>query len=160
MKKYQKFVCVLSFGFGLSGCGQEFFEIFREDTSASEAGSASRPAPRPDETGFEDARTPEDFDTTTAAERQAAANGAASQGGRVLGSTVVSLGDPTEAGFWLKTPLVDSARAGRVYYGSNGRSVNVDLLPIDGAGSRISLAAMRLLDAPLSSLPEVTVYAR
>ncbi|MBS9716725.1 hypothetical protein ACFFUT_17015 [Pseudohalocynthiibacter aestuariivivens] len=159
MKQYQNFVCVLSLGFGLSGCGQEFFEIFREDSSASEAGSAPRPAPRPDDTGFEDARTPEDFDTTTAAERQAAA-GSASQGERVLGSTVVSLGDPTEAGFWLKTPLVNTARAGRVYYGANGRSVNVDLLPIDGAGSRISLAAMRLLDAPLASLPEVTVYAR
>ena len=79
----------------------------------------------------------------------------------LIGVTVASLGDPAHAGFWLETPLVQSAGKGRVSYEKSGRRVRVDLTPIDGpatAGSRLSMAAMRLLDAPLTGLAEVRVY--
>ena len=78
-----------------------------------------------------------------------------------IGTTIASLGDPAEAGFWVKTSLVSAPTKGRVVYVSSGRSVQVDLIPLDGpagGGSQISLAAMRLLDAPLTGLPELVVY--
>lgn len=105
------------------------------------------------------ARTVEQFDTTTAEDR-AAAVAAPSGGERRLGTTIASLGSPTDPGIWFKTPLVNGVTQGRIEY--NGNSVNVELRPSGGAagaGSQISLAAMRLIEAPLTSLPEVTVYA-
>ena len=110
-------------------------------------------APRPPA----NARTEEQFDTTTRAERAAAAAAPEPAGERVLGDTVVSLGDVARPGFWLETALVSSPAKGRVVYGASGKSAQVDLLPIQG-GSRISLAAMRLIEAPLTDLPTVTVY--
>jgi len=105
------------------------------------------------------ARTVEQFDTTTQADRDAAV--AAPTGGeRRLGSTIASLGSPTDPGIWFKTPLVSAVTQGRVEY--NGKSVNVELRPSGGApgsGSQISLAAMRLIEAPLTGLPEVVVFA-
>ena len=131
------------------------------DTAAPPA-DAVRPQVRPDVRAPKPgARTAEAFDTTTDAERKAAAEApAASQ--RDLGITVASLGDPAEPGFWLKTPLVTAVGPGRVVYPVNGKSAQVELRPIDGpatAGSRISLAAMRLIEAPLTELPELQVYA-
>ncbi len=82
---------------------------------------------------------------------------------RALGTTIASLGDPADPGFWLKTPLVDVEGPGRVDYPAAGTSVAVTLIPLDGpstGGSRLSLPAMRLLQAPLTGLPEVTVFAR
>lgn len=79
----------------------------------------------------------------------------------LLGTTVASLGDSSRDGFWIETPLVSGPGKGRVRYPANGREVRVDLIPIAGpvtAGSRLSLGAMRLLDAPLAGLPEVEVY--
>lgn len=79
----------------------------------------------------------------------------------ILGTTVASLGDPSRDGFWIETPLVSAPGRGRVRYPANGRVVKVDLIPIAGpvtAGSRLSLGAMRLLDAPVKGLPEVEVY--
>lgn len=84
----------------------------------------------------------------------AAANG-------FLGTTVASLGDATKPGFWIETPLVTTSGKGKVRYPATGREVKVDLIPITGAtsgGSRLSLGAMRLLDAPLTALPEVEVF--
>ncbi|WP_272007106.1 hypothetical protein [Roseovarius sp. ZX-A-9] len=104
------------------------------------------------------AQTAEALDTTSAAEKAAAQ---AASGGRDLGVTIASLGAPAEPGFWLKTPLVREPGKGRVRHGATGKSVQVDLIPIDGpktAGSRLSLAAMRLLGVPLTSLPELRVY--
>jgi hypothetical protein len=78
-----------------------------------------------------------------------------------LGQTVASLGDPGEAGFWLKTPLVTSETAGRVQTAS-GASVNVKLLPLDGeasAGSQISLSAMRALGIGLTDLATLDVFS-
>ncbi len=106
-----------------------------------------------------DARTVEQFDTTTQEDRAAAVAPPAS-GARAVGTTVASLGSPTDPGIWLKTPLVQSVTQGRVEF--NGTSVNVELRPSGGApgsGSQISLAAMRLIEAPLTGLPEITVYA-
>ena len=107
------------------------------------------------------ARTEEQFDTTSAEERSAAA-AAPAAAERNLGSTVASLGDPTDPGFWLETPLVSSVTKGRVVYPANGKSAQVELRPIEGpasGGSRISLPAMRLIGAPLTDLPTLTVYA-
>ena len=113
-------------------------------------------APKP----ARNARTAEQFDTTSAAERVAAAAPAWTGGERVLGQTVASLGDPARPGFWLETPLVSRPAKGVVRYRATGDSAQVGLIPIDGpktAGSRLSLAAMRLIGAPLSGLPDVEV---
>lgn len=121
--------------------------------------AAQTDAPKPSRS----AQTAEQFDTTTNAQRTKAAEAAAPVGGeRKLGGTVGSLGNPAEPGFWLKTPLVSAPAKGRVEYPSNGKSVAVDLIPIDGpktAGSRVSLAAMRLLEAPLTGLPDLILYS-
>ncbi|WP_339856784.1 hypothetical protein [Roseovarius nubinhibens] len=105
------------------------------------------------------AATPAALDTTTAAEKAEAAKPDA--GGAKLGTTIASLGDVAESGFWLKTPLAKTAGKGRVEYPATGKSAQVDLIPIPGeagAGSRISLSAMRLLGADLTDLPELVVY--
>ncbi|APX11785.1 hypothetical protein [Tateyamaria omphalii] len=78
-----------------------------------------------------------------------------------LGRTVASLGNAAEPGLWLKTPLVSVEQPGRVYYDATNTTVDVTLIPIDGpatAGSRLSLAAMQALGAPLTGLPEVDVF--
>ncbi|MBW4707883.1 hypothetical protein KX928_08805 [Roseobacter sp. YSTF-M11] len=98
------------------------------------------------------------LDQTTAAERSVAA--AAGSAGPALGQTVVSLGSPTEPGFWLKTPLVAEQTPGKVRNPATGKSVAVTLIPIAGpqtAGSRLSLAAMRVLEVRLTDLVTVDV---
>lgn len=112
------------------------------------------------------ARTVEQFDTTTAEEKAAAAEAAKeatkSGEGRLLGQTIASLGDPSDPGIWIKTPLVSKPGRGRVVYPANGKAVELDLIPIDGpktAGSRMSLAALRVIEAPLTDLPTVEVYS-
>ncbi len=102
------------------------------------------------------ARTVEQFDTTTEEQRVAAAAGAS--GGRLLGTTVASLGDATRAGFWIETSLVSERGTGRLVYPATGKSAEVELIPAGGGGSRVSLAALRLLDAPLTDLPILEVY--
>ncbi|KPU84109.1 hypothetical protein JI58_05810 [Marinosulfonomonas sp. PRT-SC04] len=168
MKNCIKIGCLVSLAVVLAGCDGSFsagagFNGNRVDVAGEATDPGARPAARPD-TGVakpvKTARTVEQFDTTTVAQRSKAA--APTSGGRKLGATVGSLGNPTEPGFWLKTPLVTVAGKGRVEYPANGKSVAVDLIPIDGpktAGSRVSLAALRLLGAPLTGLPELVVYA-
>lgn len=78
----------------------------------------------------------------------------------VLGTTVVSLGTPSEPGLWLKTPLAISAGKGRVEYA--GKRIDVQLIPIEGepsSGSRMSLPVMQALGIPLTDLAEVQVSA-
>ena len=107
------------------------------------------------------ARTAEAFDTTTQEERAAAAAPAPPPSTGPIGSTIASLGDPTDQGFWLKTPLVKSIRPGRVVYPANGKAVQVELRPSGGdvgSGSQISLAAMRIIEAPLTDLVEIEVF--
>gem|GEM_PF-323500 len=108
------------------------------------------------------ARTAEAFDTTTQEERAAAVQTAQTETrASLLGTTIASLGAPSEPGIWMKTPLADSPGKGRVDDPASGGSVAVDLIPLDaprGAGSQLSLAAMRLLGVGLTELPEVEVY--
>ncbi|WP_299654025.1 hypothetical protein [uncultured Tateyamaria sp.] len=102
-----------------------------------------------------DGDTPLDDDTELEASEPELSTG-------TLGRTVASLGNAAEPGLWLKTPLVSAEQAGRVYYPDTNRTVDVTLIPIDGpdtAGSRLSLAAMQALGAPLTGLPEVDVFA-
>lgn len=104
------------------------------------------------------ATTVEQFDTTTEDQRDAASQ--AVEGGQLLGQTVASLGDPGRSGFWIETALAETQGRGRVEDPATGLSVEVELLPLSGdAGSRLSLAAMRVLEIGLTDLPRVDVYA-
>lgn len=114
------------------------------------------PPPPPPET----ARTVDEFDTTTEADRAEAVAVAAASAGQALGTTLATLGSPAEPGIWLKTPLVTALTPGRVTY--QGQTINVELRPSGGeagSGSQISLAAMRLLNAPLTGIIELAVTA-
>ncbi|NOX72686.1 MAG: hypothetical protein GXP03_03350, partial [Alphaproteobacteria bacterium] len=93
------------------------------------------------------------LDETTEAEKTAALKTGEVSADKQLGRTIASLGDVSQQGFWLKTPLVIAARKGRVVWADNGNAVNVILIPKQGAataGSQISLAAMRALGIPLT----------
>jgi hypothetical protein len=134
---------------------------FPEATEADVAAVAADPvltsAPPPPPA----AKTAQTLDTTTQEQRkEAAAPVTPTATAKSLGSTVASLGSPTEPGFWLKTPLVKTETAGRVTNKANGKSSAVTLIPIDGpatGGSRMSLPAMRLIEASLTDLTEVEV---
>lgn len=106
-----------------------------------------------------EAKTVEEFDTTTSKDRQEAVAVDQAVGTR-LGKTVLSLGSPTEPGFWVKTPLVTKEQAGRVRIIASGAEANVTLMPIegDGSASQISLAAMRVLNVGLTDLPEAELF--
>jgi len=82
---------------------------------------------------------------------------------RVLpATTVASLGDVARPGLWMRTPLVTEPMPGRVSDPATGAVAVVELLPLEaapGAGSRLSLAAYRALNLPLTSLPELRVTA-
>lgn len=100
------------------------------------------------------------LDTTTA-EQKAAAAAPAQKAETKLGSTVASLGDPTEPGFWIKTPLVKARSVGRIVNPANGKSAKVDLIPMGGpasAGSQVSLPALQLLGVSLTDLPRLDVF--
>ena len=131
-----------------------------EDTAAPAAAPQPRPAagtaaPR---LAPQNARSAAAFDRTTEAERAAAV--AAPVTGGALGEVVVSLGNPAEPGFWLRSGLVTAQRPGSVRIAS-GASVQVDLLPLGGGGGpQLSLAAYRALGLGLTDLPKVTVYGR
>lgn len=105
------------------------------------------------------ARTVEQFDTTSAEDRAEALAAPETAAETALGTTIASLGSPTIPGIWLETPLVDTLVMGRVAH--DGQSVNLELRPSGGpagSGSQLSLAAMRLLDVPLTDLPEIEVF--
>lgn len=146
----------------LSGCAQLGMTPNAANTpadGATETPAAIKPAPRPSTA----ARTAEQFDTTSAEDRAAAVAIATAPAPKeaLLGKTIASLGNPTDPGFWLETPLVSAPTQGRVQFPGTGKSVAVELRPISGdagAGSRLSLPAMRLLEAPLTGLPEILVY--
>ncbi|UWR23669.1 hypothetical protein [Sulfitobacter sp. S190] len=131
-------------------------EATAADIAAIKPDATLTAAPKPAAAG-----TAESLDTTSAAQRAKAAQPTQpDETSKRLGSTVVSLGSPTEPGFWLKTPLVDRETSGRVTNPANGKSSAVTLIPIDGpatGGSRMSLPALRLIDASLTDLTEVDV---
>jgi len=146
----------------LSGCGDM---IASPQSAPAGSEGTTRPQSRPAALTTSDrrppatARTAEAFDTSTAAEKEAAAAGGdEAAAARALGTTIVSLGDPARPGFWIETPQVSTAGPGRVVFPDTGRSAQVELLPVDRSGSRLSLAAMRLLGLPLTGLTEVQVF--
>lgn len=141
----------------LAGCA----ELGLTPASAPQArapSTAPQTSTRPPLTGAP--RTVDEFDRVTEDERQAAVAPAPAAAGSI-GTTVASLGDPARSGFWMETPLVSTPTKGSVLYRPTGRRLNVDLIPISGppsGGSRLSLSAMRMLDAPLTGLPQVDVF--
>ena len=161
----KRFVYLVACTVGLSAC--DMLPTMQQQAPPRD------PAPESSGSGTDDqtagvappanARTADEFDTTTEEERAAAVQAAQSGGGdRDLGTTVASLGAAADPGIWMKTPLVDSPGKGRVEYPAKGTTVAVDLIPLDtepGSGSQLSLAAMRLLEADLTGLPEVRVFA-
>jgi hypothetical protein len=112
------------------------------------------PAPRPTARA-----TPAQLDTTTAEQRAAAARPAERAETR-LGTTVASLGNPSEGGFWIRTPLVTERSMGRIVNPANGRSAQVELIPLTsgGSGSQVSLPALQLLGVSLTDLPTLEVF--
>jgi hypothetical protein len=143
----------------LAGCVDGKFPRHGEtpDTAQSAVvapGTVSSPVPSTS------ARTEEEFDTTTEAERIAAASAPPAQGEKGLGKTIASLGNAADPGFWVRTPLVDDVAQGRVVAG-NGNSAQVELRPSNGdnsGGSEASLATLRLLDVPLTELVPLDVF--
>lgn len=136
-------------GLGLAGCA--LVEQVEAPPSNTAPSGISAPAPSPT------ARTIEDFDTTSVAAREAAAN--TSTGGKRLGTTIASLGDPARPGFWIMTSLVEVETQGRLEFPEKGTRAEVTLIPSDGGSARVSLAALRLLEAPLADLSELVVFA-
>ncbi len=134
----------------MSGCAIVDQTFSSDPQEMANQPSVTAPAPPPD------ARTVEDFDTTTRAERTAATTSVA--GGKLLGRTVASLGDPARPGFWIMTPLVSQESAGRLEFPEKGTRVDVTLLPSQGGSARVSLAALRLLQAPLADESEIDVF--
>ncbi|WP_323716866.1 hypothetical protein [Paracoccus aminovorans] len=103
----------------------------------------------------------EALNTATRGERAQAAS-APTGGERRLGTTVASLGDPSQPGFWVRTPLVKSETAGRIVNPANGKSAKVRLIPLGGpagGGSQVSLPALQLIGVSLTDLPTVEVFA-
>ncbi len=149
---------------GACSNGLRLFDRGRAEAPALAPGlETPRPVARPGSgpvAPARDAVTVEQFDTTSEAERAAAADAGATGGEVALGRTIATLGSPAKPGFWLETPLVSAPAKGRVV-AANGESVLVDLLPLDaptGAGSHISLAALRLLGIGLTGLHELSVF--
>ncbi|MEY1555031.1 D-galactarate dehydratase [Yoonia sp. R2331] len=106
------------------------------------------------------ARTVAEFDTTTAEDREAALAAPEPAGETALGTAIGALGNPADPGIWVETALVTELKPGRITW--EGNSVNVELRPSGGqagSGAEISLAAMRLLEAPLVGLHEIMIFA-
>ncbi len=103
---------------------------------------------------------PAEMDVATIKEREAAIAQKPVSEAKTLGETIVSLGNPAETGFWVKTSLISNKSTGLVTDIASGKSVNVTLLPLEGlgSGSQISLSAMRALGLPLTSLASVIVF--
>ncbi|WP_265501692.1 hypothetical protein [Paracoccus beibuensis] len=148
-------------GLILAGCTQMASTQSRPGTATTETPPATAatavtraPAPRPVARA-----TPAQLDTTTADQRAAAAE-APAQAETRLGTTVGSLGNPAEGGFWIKTPLVQERAMGRVVNPATGKSAKVELIPLGGggSGSQVSLPALQLLGVPLTDLPTLEVY--
>lgn len=158
----RKTVGVLGICGVLAGCGA--LQVTPSAVPADSEGQ-TRPQSRPDGVQTEvqrppsTARTADEFDTTSSEQRAVAAAAAPESAERALGSTIVSLGNAAQPGFWLETPLVTTPGSGRVVYPETGKSVQVDLIPVADGGSRLSLPAMRLIGVPLTGLAEVEVFS-
>ncbi len=155
-------------GLTVSACAELGLEGFGEVTPAAAAAAAvpdepvvtldPTPPPRPPAT----ARTADQFDTTTDADRtEALAAAPAPAGEERLGTTLATLGSPADPGIWIETPYVTAVTPGRVEVAGTGKTINIELRPSGGApgsGSQISLPAMRLLELPLTAIQELVVF--
>ncbi|EAR52801.1 D-fructose-6-phosphate amidotransferase [Oceanicola granulosus HTCC2516] len=157
---------------GLAACAspslQEAFGTTPTSAAATATGAAEPLSATPPETLDPTpppppppaARTVEEFDTTTEEDRAEAVAEPEAAPSAALGTTQATLGSPADPGIWVKTPLVSETVMGRVEY--QGNSINVELRPSGGeagSGSQISLPAMRLLEAPLTEIVELAVFA-
>ncbi len=143
----------------VGGCDVPNLASFRSAIQEAEAAQGGDTSNADAPTAPKTARTAEAFDITTPAERAAAVQ-TNPQASTFLGETIASLGNPADTGIWLLTPLVDTVRSGRVQYGDT--SVVLELRPIRGeptGASQLSLSAMRLLQAPLTELVRIDVFA-
>ena len=156
--KYTSRILILSVALGLSACsGFTVPNPFKRAEPAAIAPPVllETDAPAVDLGGG--GQSPDALDTASATDLAVAAD---VSGGAFIGDTVASLGDPTQPGLWLRTPLVSAETPGRLE-ADNGTSLAVTLIPIEGstsAGSRISLSAMRGLGLGLTDLPIVKVF--
>lgn len=98
------------------------------------------------------------LDKTSAEEKKAALAVTASGSEKLLGKSVVALGPPAEAGLWIQSPHVKSVGQGRIT-APNGKSLGVELRPATG-GALLSFSAYQALGLDLTSLPEITLYAK
>lgn len=152
----------------LAGCGAGPFGAGTPDAPRvavqSPDAQTLRPLARPNRSAMALGRagqSPDLLDTTTAQDREAA-QASATSGGAALGETLASLGSPTEQGLWLRTGLVTRVSPGRVERADGNGAVRVELRPsgsAPGAGSQLSLAAFRTLQAPLTKLLPLRVFA-
>ena len=137
-------------------------------TPASAPATASAPAPTPAPQVTPPtappravASAPEALDTVPEAQKEAAREAAeAAPAGGELGQVTVALGDPADAGLWVKSSLVDTERQGTVRTGG-GEAIAVTLRPLGSSdgGAQISLSAMQALGLPLVGLHPVTLSA-
>ena len=107
------------------------------------------------------ATTVEEFDTTTEEDRADALEVEETGGEERLGTTLATLGSPTDPGIWMETGMVSVLTPGRVEVAATGATINLELRPSGGpadAGSEISLPALRLLNVPLTAIQELVVY--
>lgn len=151
----KKLILIPAFAITVTGCaGFDMPQIMPMPTKPDSV--AASPAPRPPA----NAVTVDEFDTSSAEDRQDAVV-SAPVGEGAIGATVATLGDVADPGFWMETPLVSASKEGRIKSKITGRTVKVTLRPISGpsgAGSRVSLSALRLLDLPLTGLHELEVF--
>lgn len=104
---------------------------------------------------------PTDVNTAATAALVPAAPAAPTGEGTFIGFSVTSLGDATQPGLWLETPLVTEEGPGRVV-AEDGRTIVVTLRPSggdQGSGSRLSLAGYQALGLNLTALPTLTVIS-
>jgi hypothetical protein len=155
----------MGFGLALAGCtqtattedrptGEPTTPATAEQVSAATAITRA-PAPRPAARA-----TPAQLDTTTKEQREAASRVPAAGGETKLGTTIGSLGNPSEGGLWIKTPLVKERAMGRIVNPTTKKSAKVELIPLTGggSGSQVSLPALQLLGVSLTDLPTLEVY--
>lgn len=152
----------------LAGCSGLRLPLLPRDRPAAAAPVApAPPAAASSSLPLAGGQSAEALDTSTAAERAAAlaqpapaapGPAAAAPGGAVLGRVVVSLGAPSDPGFWLASDLVATPGPGLVKT-AEGKTLQVDLRPGSGP-AQLSFAAFRALGLPLTALPEIEVLRK
>ncbi|WP_293573203.1 hypothetical protein [Phaeobacter sp.] len=160
----------------LGGCGQLQWSSSILGPKASESGAGTSSAlgnagsvpaappvdttpiaPAPGTTGTIGSGTGQTVDPFATTARPSSAAPARSYTGR--SSTIASLGDPSQPGLWMETSLVSTPQRARLV-SARGTEAIVTLRPsagTAGAGSRLSIDAMRALGLPLTELAELQV---